>query len=286
VYAFALDLLVRENAELTMGVVTTLLLTLKLLSYLRGFSDTGWSISVLSANFRDVRGFLVILAAILMGFSVSFRLIFGATREEAFRSLRRSFLATFELSVTGTYDPELLLETRHRPLAVVTFVFAITCVLVVALNALISILADSYARVQAHAVANRRREQASLIVEYMSLLPPWKRRQIERRTQWFHTLLEVGADGGLQVKIDDWEGGMNELRRDIQQLSSDNKQHHDRSMQSMKLEFELEIQSFKRELLSVLEDLTDDVKEIKKVPSKGILKFDAKQNAANAVKAV
>jgi len=41
------------------AVITTLLLTVKLLSYLRGFSDTGWLISVLIANFRDVRGYVV-----------------------------------------------------------------------------------------------------------------------------------------------------------------------------------------------------------------------------------
>lgn len=76
------------------------------------------------------------------------------------------------MTITAYYDPMLFFESRYLPLAIVTFILAITCVLVVALNALISILADSFARLQEKAVANRRRELASLCVEYFSLLPP------------------------------------------------------------------------------------------------------------------
>jgi hypothetical protein len=122
---------------------------------------------VLNQNFKDVGGFMVVLLVILIGFSVSFRLLFASNPpvcsieidEETdslvqscdmnpFGSLRRSFLSTFELTILGSYDPAMLHESQFSALAILTFIVAVTCVLVVVLNALISLLADSYARVQ------------------------------------------------------------------------------------------------------------------------------------------
>jgi uncharacterized membrane protein len=171
---------------------------------------------VLSANFKDVRGFLIIRFAILVGLSVPFRALFADTGDESFGSLRRACLSTFELTLTGSYDPNLVLDADYTVLAVIIFILASTCVLAVALNALISILADSYARVQVNSVANRHREQAALIVEYMTLLPSWMWSMIEHETKWFHTLLEVDADDDLLIETNDWLGGCNAVRRDTE----------------------------------------------------------------------
>lgn len=189
------------------------------------------------------------------------------------------------MTITGSYDPDLLFEAPYPALAVITFVLAITCVLVIALNALISILADSYARVQENAVANRRRELASLIVEYLSLLPPWKRRRIEKKTKWFHTLLEVDADGSLQLQTDAWEGGLNALRRDMEELSGDNKESYEKALQHLKNDLNADIGTFKKEVVAMLGDLVEDVKYLRKAQSQGLLKLDGK-NVKKAVKAV
>jgi hypothetical protein len=282
VYAYTGEIMIRGEALLPLGVVTSLLLTVKLISYLRGFADTGWLVSVLTANFRDVRGFLIILFSILVGFSVAFRVLFGDLGDESWSSLRRAFLSTFELTITGSYDSTWLYDSEYRVLAVFTFILAVTCVLVVALNALISILADSYAKVQENAVANRRRELATLVVEYMSLLPPWKRRQIEKEARWFHTLLEVDADGSLQVQSDDWEGGLNALRRDMEELSQTNRETNRRALEQLKSDLDVDITKFKNEIVSMLEDLADDVKFLRKVQSSGIA-YGAKQNLGKAV---
>ena len=173
---------------LPLAVVTTLLLTLKLISYLRAFNQTGWLVTVLSRNFWDVRGFLVVLLSILVGFSVSFRLLFSAKGpvcqlgldpgtdalvqscyENPFGSLRGAILSTFELTILGSYDPSLLYDNPNAALSVFIFVLAVTSVLVVALNALISLLADSYARVQEDATANKRKEKAEVSLNRGSL---------------------------------------------------------------------------------------------------------------------
>jgi WD40 repeat protein len=288
VYSYTINLLYTGNHLVPLAVGTTLCLTIKVLSYLRGFSSTGWLLSVLSANFQDVQGFLVIVTTILVGFSVAFRLLFAGTGEEAFGSLRRALLSTFELTVMGSYDTMILFETQYTVIAVITFIMAVTCIVVVVLNALISILSDSYAKVQEHAVANRRREIASLIVEYMTLLPRWRRQQIERETTWFHTLLEVDADGSLQVHSEDWEGGLNALRHDMEEMGRLQQQGYERAVERMKTELDTDLTKFKKEVVTLLEDLTDDVKYLRKVQSQGILSFDGHhiKKAVRAVKSV
>lgn len=168
-----------EGTLVSLAVFTTLVLTIKLISYLRAFNQTGWLVTVLSRNFWDVRGFLVVLLAILVGFSASFRILFATSdppcelelEDETgnlvqdclgnpFGSLRRAILSTFEMTILGTYEPSLLAEGENVTLAIIVFVLAVTSVLVVALNALISLLADSYARVQEDATANERKEKA------------------------------------------------------------------------------------------------------------------------------
>lgn len=172
---------VKGDKLVPLAVVTTLLLTMKLISYLRAFSITGWLVTVLSRNFWDVRGFLLVLLVIIVGFSASFRLLFATSDQvceleldpetdelvqsclpSPFGSFRRAVLSTFELTILGSYEQSLLFESRHSVLSVAIFVLAVTCVLVVALNALISLLADSYARVQEDATANKRREKAEV----------------------------------------------------------------------------------------------------------------------------
>jgi WD40 repeat protein len=266
VYVHTLGVMIYGNVQanqVPLAVVTTLLLTSRVLAYLRGFADTGWLISVLVANFRDVRGYLFILMVILVGFSVSFRILFR-DNSDAFDSLRRSFLSTFQMTLTSQYDSEIIFQAEHHILAAFIFVLAITGVLVIALNALISILADSYARVQQNAVANRRREVAALIVEYMSLLSPKKRSDIERRTKWFHTLLEVDADGSLQVQADDWEGGLNALRHDMHTIADSTKDDTQKAILEMKNELDNELTKLKKDVLTILEGIRDDIKVVRR----------------------
>lgn len=288
VYAFvAYELLPGDSEEILipLAVATTLTLTVKVISYLRGFEGTGWLISVLSANFTDVRGFLCILFAILFGFAVAFRILFSRVNEDAYGSLRRSFLSTFSLVTTGNFEEEILYDADWSVLAAITFVLAVTCVLVIALNALISILADSYARVQVNAVANRRREQAGLIVEYMTLLPLQSRKRLEDKTRWFHCLLEVDSDGALLLGKQDWQGGLNALRKDLEELSLDSREQYEKGMLQMKNELYTELTAFRKETLALLSNLTAEIQELKKAQPRGGITLNGR-NVVNAVNAV
>ena len=140
---------------------------------------------MLVQNLHDVRGFLAILFCILLGYTAAFRILFGhvagqceleldendivqqSCAEDPFGSYPRAFVSSFQMIILGEYEEGILYESQYTVLAILVFILAVTCVLIVALNALISILADSYARVQENAAANRRKERAevSRIVE-------------------------------------------------------------------------------------------------------------------------
>lgn len=304
VYAYVLStgVIGIGGGSVPLGVITTVFLTLKLLAYLRGFGETGWLISVLSANFRDIRGFILVLFSILIGFTGVFRLLFGdvpgvctlALDEEdvvedcdrfPFGSLSVSILSTFELAVVGAYDSALFEASRYSVLAGVAFAVAITVVLVVALNALIAVLGDSYSRVQEHERANRRRERAELIVEYLSLMPARKRRQIEHDTKYFHALLEADDDGDLVVSKDDWQGGLNALKGDLTDVSEANAMATLKAIDQMKLDIDNEISSMRREMGSVLNELKSEIKALVQLQRDGAITF-GNTNVGRAVKSV
>ena len=120
------------------------------------------------------------MLVMLVGYTTAFRILFGhvggqceleldtndaiqqSCSEDPFGSYPRAFVSSFQMIILGEYEEEMLYASQYTVLAIVIFMLAVTCVLIVALNALISILADSYARVQENAAANRRKERAEV----------------------------------------------------------------------------------------------------------------------------
>jgi hypothetical protein len=189
------------------------------------------------------------------------------------------------MTILGTYSSGLLDSTQHTGLAILTFVGAVVSVLVVALNALIAVLADSYARVQEKAVANQRKERAELIVEYLSILPPPRRREIEKNTRYFHALLEADEDGDLLINKDDWQGGLNALRRDLEEMNAHGAELTHQAMADFKASIDNDIAALRREIVGMLQDVSNDMKEIRRVQKEGGVTFNG-SNVAKAVRAV
>mmetsp|Transcript_31024 Transcript_31024/g.51658 ORF Transcript_31024/g.51658 Transcript_31024/m.51658 type:complete len:227 (-) Transcript_31024:2395-3075(-) len=133
-------------------------------------------------------------------------------------------------------------------------------------------------------VANRRKEKAKLIVEYNSLLPSWRRLQIEHNTQYFHALLQADADGDLIVEDNDWQGGLAALREHIEELNEAHEEAQQKAVETLKNDFEKELSSLRSEMVSILRDLSDDVKAMKRSQTEGGV-FSGKR-VAGAVRAV
>jgi len=290
------------NISAVMAVVTTLFLTLKLIAYLRGFDMTGWLVSVLIQNIVDMRGFIIIMLAILIGFTTIFRLVFSNVKgcavtfsdtdqlieecdNDQFSSFLRSLLSTFELTILGTYEPSLLTDSKYPEIAVTIFVLAVIIILVIALNTLIAILGDSFSRVQENSTANRRRERAELIVEYFSMMPAFQRDRIEKKTKYIHALLETDADGDLLIQKDDWHGGLNSLKRDLIDINLINNEAAQHSIESLRTDLTHEINSLKFDVTLILNEISVELKEMTKTQQDGGITINNK-NVKDAVKAV
>ena len=276
------------EGNVTLAVITTLFLTARFVSLLRGFDRTGWLVAVLMQNFLDVRGFIVVIVSILFGFTIAFRLLFANVQgqcmvelddtntmtndcdEDPFGTLGKSLLSTFELTILGSYEPSMMYRASDAVLAIIVFVIAVTVVMVVALNALIAVLGDSFSRVQENVTANRRRERAELIVEYLSMMPDWQRKKIEESNQYFHALLASDGHGDLLVLKDDWQGGLNGLKREITELTISNNQMTQQAVNLLREELKDEVAiMIKNEVGVMLNEIFMEVKQISKIQRSG-----------------
>lgn len=271
------------KGHVTLGVATTLFLTTKFISLLRGFDRTGWLVAVLAQNFLDVRGFIVVIVSILFGFTIAFRLLFADVGgscvavldednnmendcdEDPFGSLAKSLLSTFELAILGSYESSMVYESNDAILSAIVFVIAVTVILVVALNALIAVLGDSFSRVQENVVANRRRERAELIVEYLSLMPTSQRKKIESNNQYFHALLASDGHGDLLVHKDEWQGGLDRLKQELTELTETNNQMTHQAINQLREELREEVTlTMRKEVGAILKDILMEVKAVSK----------------------
>ncbi len=207
--------------------------------------------------------------------------------QPSYGSIRASFFTTFQQTILGSYDPTLFNFTEYERVSIFTFLLATTSVYVIALNALISILSDSYAKVQEHATANRRKERAELIVEYMSLLPAWRRRSIEASTKYFHALLEADADGDLLIHKDDWQGGLNALRRDLEHMITTTAESNKKTLDQVKVDLADDLSSLKKQVVSMLHTISGDMKALQRMQGQDGIGFTINgKNVAKAVKVV
>lgn len=117
----------------------------------------------------------------------------------------------------------------------------------------------------------------------MSLLPTWRRRQIENDTQYFHALLQADADGDLIVDDDDWQGGLAALREDIEESNEANALAQQKALESLKTEFANDLESMRKEMVTILRDLSEDVKQLKNAQKDSLF---SGQRAARAVKGI
>ena len=221
-------------------VVNSALLTVKFLAYLRGFESTGWLITVLLQNVRDMRGFMIILFVILAGFTVIFRTLFdkvegncdvifsdpdddnadfaltSACQRGPFEQFALVAFGVFNMGIMGDFDTDNFDNSVSPWTSRVCFILLVVVVTVIALNALIALLGDSYSQIQENMVANRNFERAKVIVEYLSLLPKEHLDRIEKGVRFLFVLIpkyDLDDDGHINRKDNEWEGSINATKK-------------------------------------------------------------------------
>lgn len=282
VYLYTMLVVYGKEGYVALAVCTTLGLTAKFISFLRGFERTGWLVAVLTQNFLDVRGFLIIMVIILLGFSAQFRILFSPVHGQCqtvigegnmiinecdgvpFGTMARSILSTFELTILGAYDSDILYENENHILAGFVFMIAVTVIFVISLNALIAVLGDSFSRVQENVTANRRRERAELIVDYLSMMPNRSRKHIEEKNQYFHALLASDGHGDLLFQKDDWQGGFHHmLKKDLTDISEATNAFTQQAIEELRAELTDEIRSLlNSEVTTVLNNVFLELKDL------------------------
>lgn len=119
----------------------------------------------------------------------------------------------------------------------------------------------------------------------MSILPARKRNSIEKRTAYFHALLEADADGDLLLSKEDWQGGLNALRKEMEELINTSSEQNQKTLDQFKTDIDTELSNLRSEVLSVLEDMAGDIRNIRRLQSHDGITLNGK-NVAKAVKAV
>ena len=120
-----------------------------------------------------------------------------------------ALLTTFDIAILGNFSPGSFQLSAVFWLSQLVFVVMMMGIMVVALNALIALLGDSFERVQDSKAAKTSQLRAQFVVEYLSTLPEGRRSAIERAAMWTHELVPQSEydrrvnDGGASSE---WQG--------------------------------------------------------------------------------
>ena len=227
----------------------TLTLTYKTMSYMRGFSETGWLSKVLNQNIIDMKAFSIIIIILICGFTVVFRLLMNklpnggcdpvAISDDAVEAIEwdcakapyqdfgRSMFNVFLMSVLGDFDAGAFDDVEHANLSKVFFTIMMVGITVVALNAIIALLGDSYASVKENKNANMRSERANLILEHLLVMPRSKRKDIEKKTRTpekemskkeYLGLTRERDDRIFESDVDDIGQGVDDVKDEVKML--------------------------------------------------------------------
>jgi len=119
----------------------------------------------------------------------------------------------------------------------------------------------------------------------MSILPARKRHAIEKRTIYFHALLEADADGDLLLGREDWQGGLNAMRKEMEELINTSSEQNQRTLDQIKTEIDVELACLRSEIVSLLDEMAGDIRNIRRLQSQDGITLNGK-NVAKAVNAV
>ena len=166
IFALAPLLALNHPTAPLFGAIGTLLMVPKMASISRGAERYSKLISMLSAIAADMVPFATLMAFIIFANAFAFLLV-SDEREEQFSSLSASWYSSYELML-GNIDRETYLAVRAGlpSWVMLSFLYYFTMfVNIVLLNVLISIIGDTYERVQAQSLQVSLLQRANLLLD-------------------------------------------------------------------------------------------------------------------------
>jgi len=158
---------------------TSITVWFKLLSYSRGFTNTGTYVKLILAVTRSIFFFLVILLLVIFAFSHAFKMlaIIDTDNFDQYDSVGSSILTQYRM-IIGDFDISSFLSPTEasQGIGIVFFIAFTLLVSIILLNLLIAIMSNSYDNIQENAKAEWLAELAEILIEidHFFLLPSEK----------------------------------------------------------------------------------------------------------------
>ena len=177
----------------------------------------------------DTKWFYVVLAILIMATTSSFYVLLHRLQAGTDLPFRPPAAALFSLHATllyGEFDAGELFVGEYSVLLYLIFALAMALVLLCALNLLISIMSDSYERIQERATDEFRLLRGRLLVDLAAQLSPEERHQ--HQPPWLHVVVPCDVfDGSVHEDADDsWNGMLGSLRNEIRAAANASRDAH------------------------------------------------------------
>eukprot|EP00746_Dinoflagellata_sp_MGD_P008968 gnl/MRDRNA2_/MRDRNA2_118052_c0_seq1.p1 gnl/MRDRNA2_/MRDRNA2_118052_c0~~gnl/MRDRNA2_/MRDRNA2_118052_c0_seq1.p1 ORF type:complete len:527 (+),score=63.18 gnl/MRDRNA2_/MRDRNA2_118052_c0_seq1:88-1581(+) len=183
---------------------TAVVVWTRLLGFGRGFATAGHLIRTLIEILADVRYFSFITMLIIFGFAHAFYLIFDLEGAES--GLLKAILLVYGYGVLGEdINDDAVHEDK---LAVALWMICTFIILVIMVNFLIAIMADTFDRVLESATIARNQELAEMIYDVETFLP-------EKRLRSNEYLFACFPEDTLSGEGSEWEGKIRQIKREI-----------------------------------------------------------------------
>lgn len=150
--------------------VTTILLWLKFLYFLRPFKSTGPLVRMIFFIFSSIKELIGILVFVIFGFSQSMYLLAYADSSLDFSDPMTGIINSF-LYMMGASQLSQMQQASNPQLAQFLLCIFIFIATILMLNLLIALMNNSYGTIQTHQEAEWNRERAKIIVEQFR---PWR----------------------------------------------------------------------------------------------------------------
>lgn len=219
-----------------------------------GFEHAGYLVRLILEVISGIKYFMLILVITIVGFSISFILMFNVGSnlkpdEDEVYGRANMILYVFAMML-GDFDTETFAAAASAALTWILFIVFMFLVFIVMLNLLIAIMGDIFDRIQENSREQFLYGRAKIILEFEE--------QMEKDEAYFPTWLQVLAPTAqLNTReYQSWSGHLRSLRNDIDHLGNNTAE----AIATLAKTFENELQKVKKDAAEREEDTIKKVR--------------------------
>jgi hypothetical protein len=216
-----------SSSELLM--VLTLLSWAKGIVHFRIFESTRYMVSLILMVFKDIFAFLTLLFYFMLTFTFAMLALHFPCGTDLTIMLEKIYLLTFG---------EFFIHEDNDSMLWLCFVVASVVNFLIMVNLLISIIGDTYDKLQAYKEVADRKEMAEVVLD-IELLMVWNRKSNERK------FIHIVEPDCRKKDVEQWQGRVRELQLKIDGIEEKMEMRHN-SIERMFIEIKNEIGAVKK----------------------------------------